>query len=136
MTKPARRLPLKSGKPAFEASYRVDAAAQFALKRGRQIVGRGHGTIVTLSQHELAFHAEARIPAGIEIEFDVPWPGCERLLVLKLTGRTVRNDGSLVTVRLVAHKFQTLGSLPRKAPVPWPQGTKKRVGPNTAPVTV
>ncbi len=123
MIKPAHRLPLKPRKSTPEASYSVDAAAQFAVTRRRKIVERGHGTIVKLSQHELAFHSEARIPAGIEIEFDVPWPGCEQLLVLKLTGRTVRNDGSLVTVRLLAHKFQMSGSL------------QMRVVPNRAPVT-
>lgn len=124
MTKPARRPPQKSGKPASEAYYRVDAAAQFALKCGRQIVERGHATIVKLGQHELVFDAEKRIPAGTEIEFDVPWPGCERRLVLKLTGRTVRNDGRLMTVRLVGHKFQMSGSL------------QTRAVPNTVPVTM
>lgn len=135
MTRLVRRLPLQSRKSTSEAFYRVDAAAQFALKRGRQIVERGHGTIVKISQRGLVFHAEARIPAGIEIEFDVPWPGCERLLMLKLTGRTARNDGSLVTVQLVTHKFQMLGSLPRRTPAPWPKRPNTRVGPDTAPVT-
>lgn len=124
MIKPARRPPQKSRKPTSEAYYRVDAAAQFALKRGRQIVERGHGTIVKLSQHELLFHAEMRIPAGMEIDFEVPWPGCEGLLMLKLMGRTVRNDGSRVTVRLVAHKFQMSGSL------------QPELVPNVAPVTL
>ena len=135
MTRLVRRFPLKSSKSTAEIFYRVDATAQFALKRGRQIVERGHGTIAKLSRYGLVFRAEARIPAGIEIQFDVPWPGCERLLMLKLTGRTVRNDGTLVTVRLVAHKFQTLGSLPRRAPAPWPKRPKTGKGPDTAPVT-
>jgi len=126
MPKPARRLSLKSRKPASEAEayYRVDAPAQFVLKRGRQSVERGHGIIVKLSQHGLVFHAEMRISAGMEIEFEVPWPGCEGLLMLKLTGRAVRNSGSLVTVRLVAHKFEMFASL------------QPQLVPNTAPVTL
>lgn len=67
------------------------------------------------------FHAEMRIPPGIEIEFEVPWPGCERLLILKLTGRTVRNYGSLVAVRLTAHEFQMSGiSQPQLVPTTVP----------------
>lgn len=135
MARLVRRLPLKSSKSTAEAFYRVDATARFALKRGRQIVERGHGTIVKLSQYGLVFRAEARIPARIEIEFEVPWPGCERMLMLKLTGRTVRHDGTLVTVRLVKHKFQTLGSVPRRAPAPWPKRPKTGKGPDTGPVT-
>jgi len=133
MTKPARRLRLPSRKSTSDAWYRVDAAAEFAVKRGRRIVELGHGEIVKLSQHELLLQTQTRIPARTEIQFDVPWPGCERALVLRLTGQTIRNEGNQIRVRLVGYKFQTPGGQSRKAPER-PAKRLPQAAPNAAPV--
>ncbi|HEY1242824.1 MAG TPA: hypothetical protein VGF16_19820 [Bryobacteraceae bacterium] len=116
MTKPVSRLGLPSRKSTSDNWYRVDAAAEFEVKRGRRTVEQGQGEIVKLCQHSLVFQAQTPIPSGMDIEFDVPWPGCDQALVLRLTGRTVRNKGSQVTVRLAGYAFQTSGRVPRKPP--------------------
>lgn len=116
MSKPRHRLRLHPKTTPSDGSYRVNAAAEFAVRRGRRIVEQGHTHIVKLSQHELVLDASSRVASGVEIEFEVPWPGCERALTLRLKGRTVQTDGGRVKVKIERYEFQTKQPKSRTAP--------------------
>jgi hypothetical protein len=131
--KPIRQPQPNSRSVNPEPSYPLQIDAEYVVRRGRRVVEQGGGRVVSMGQHELILDSAQPIASGLRIECNLPWPGPELALVLRLKGRTVSSHGNRTSVWIAHYQFQSV-----KKAQPAPQGAEKVSGgagsPRTAPL--
>jgi len=95
--------------PGWEHCYPIQANLYYRIVYGGRVL-EGHGTTLAVSSKKLVFQSERAIPDSVAIELRLDWPiRLDNVVSLRLHvhGKTLRNNGSYATVRILRHEFRT-----------------------------